>query len=58
MEVLPSTSTSLYGQGATGLGWHIVIYFETVDLPELWHTFCAVHNNMGATIVVDHMGRL
>ncbi len=39
------------------LGWHIVIYFEAVDLPELWHFFTAVHNDVGATIVVDHMGR-
>ena len=23
----------------TALGWHIVIYFEAVDLPELWHFF-------------------
>ena len=41
----------------TALGWHIVIYFEAVDLPELWHFFTAVHNEVGATIVVDHMGR-
>jgi len=41
----------------TKLGWHIVIYFEAVDLPELWQFFTAVHNDVGATIVVDHMGR-
>ncbi len=41
----------------TALGWHVVIYFEAVDLPELWHFFAAVHNDVGATIVVDHMGR-
>ncbi len=41
----------------TALGWHIVIYFEAVDLPELRHFFTAVHNDVGATIVVDHMGR-
>ena len=29
-----------------------------MDLPELWHFFSAVPNNMGATIVVDRMGRL
>ena len=39
------------------LGWHIVIYFEAVDLPELWHFFHAVHFEVGATVVVDHMGR-
>ena len=57
-EALPSTSTGLYGQGATALGWHIVIYFEAVDLPGLWQFFSAVPNNIGATIVVDRMGRL
>src|ERR1700731_5393381 len=35
------------------LGWHVVIYFEAVDLPELWDFFTA----LPATIVVDHMGR-
>ncbi len=35
------------------LGWHVVIYFEAVDLPELWDFFTALPN----TIVVDHMGR-
>jgi 2-pyrone-4,6-dicarboxylate lactonase len=30
------------------LGWHVVVYFEAVDLPELWDFF---------TVVVDHMGR-
>ena len=38
-------------------GWHVVIYFEAVDLPELWDFFTSVHNDAGATIVVDHMGR-
>ena len=42
----------------TAPGWHIIISFEAVDLPELWHFFSAVHNNVGATIVVDHIGRL
>ena len=38
-------------------GWHVVIYFEAVDLPELWDFFAAVHNDARTTIVVDHMGR-
>ncbi len=38
-------------------GWHVVIYFEAVDLPELWDFFTAVHNDAGVTIIVDHMGR-
>ena len=39
------------------LGWHVVIYFEAVDLPELWDFFTAVHDDLATTIVVDHMGR-
>jgi 2-pyrone-4,6-dicarboxylate lactonase len=35
------------------LGWHIVVYFEAVDLPELRDFFTA----LPATVVVDHMGR-
>jgi 2-pyrone-4,6-dicarboxylate lactonase len=35
------------------LGWHVVVYFEAVDLPELWDFF----TSLPTTIVVDHMGR-
>ena len=35
------------------LGWHIVVYFEAVDLPELWDFF----THLPTTVVVDHMGR-
>jgi 2-pyrone-4,6-dicarboxylate lactonase len=35
------------------LGWHVVIYFEAVDLPELWDFFTA----LPTLVVVDHMGR-
>jgi len=35
------------------LGWHVVIYFEAVDLPDLWDFFTA----LPTTVVVDHMGR-
>jgi 2-pyrone-4,6-dicarboxylate lactonase len=37
----------------TPLGWHVVIYFEAVDLPELYDFFTA----LPTTVVVDHMGR-
>ena len=36
------------------MGWHVVIYFEAQDLPELWEFFTA----LPTTVVVDHMGRL
>jgi 2-pyrone-4,6-dicarboxylate lactonase len=35
------------------LGWHVVVYFEAVDLPELRDFFTA----LPTTVVVDHMGR-
>ena len=35
------------------LGWHVVIYFEAQDLPELYDFFTA----LPITVVVDHMGR-
>lgn len=35
------------------LGWHIVVYFEAQDLPELWGFF----TGLPTTVVVDHMGR-
>lgn len=35
------------------LGWHVVVYFEAQDLPELWSFFTA----LPTVVVVDHMGR-
>lgn len=35
------------------LGWHVVIYFEAADLPELFDFFAG----LPTTLVVDHMGR-
>jgi 2-pyrone-4,6-dicarboxylate lactonase len=35
------------------LGWHIVIYFEAQELPELFDFF----TSLPTTVVVDHMGR-
>jgi 2-pyrone-4,6-dicarboxylate lactonase len=35
------------------LGWHVVVYFEAPDLPELVDLFAA----LPTTVVVDHMGR-
>ncbi len=35
------------------LGWHVVVYFEAHDLPELIDFFTA----LPTTVVVDHMGR-
>lgn len=35
------------------LGWHVVVYFEAQDLPQLWDFFTALRT----PVVVDHMGR-
>jgi 2-pyrone-4,6-dicarboxylate lactonase len=35
------------------LGWHVVVYFESRDLPLLWDFF----TGLPTTVVVDHMGR-
>ena len=35
------------------LGWHVVVYFEAQDLPELWDFFTSLPTD----VVVDHMGR-
>jgi 2-pyrone-4,6-dicarboxylate lactonase len=35
------------------LGWHVVIYFEAADLPELFDFFASLPTD----VVVDHMGR-
>ncbi|MBL8266329.1 MAG: amidohydrolase family protein [Steroidobacter sp.] len=35
------------------MGWHIVIYFEAQELPELYEFF----TSLPTTVVVDHMGR-
>ena len=40
-------------QRIAALGWHVVVYFEAQDLPELWDFF----TTLPTTVVVDHMGR-
>ncbi len=35
------------------LGFHVVVYFEAADLPELWDFF----TELPTTVVIDHMGR-
>jgi 2-pyrone-4,6-dicarboxylate lactonase len=39
------------------LGWHVVVYFEAQDLPELYDLFTAIADDLATTVVVDHMGR-
>ena len=47
-EVLTEIATRI-----APLGWHVVVYFEAADLPELWDFF----TTLPTTVVVDHMGR-
>jgi 2-pyrone-4,6-dicarboxylate lactonase len=47
-EVLAEIATRI-----APLGWHVVVYFEAVDLPELEAFFTSLPTD----VVVDHMGR-
>lgn len=47
-EVLQSIAAKI-----APLGWHIVIYFEAIDLPVLYEFF----TSLPTTVVFDHMGR-
>ena len=53
VDFTPREVLAEIAQRIAPLGWHVVIYFEAVDLPELWDFFTA----LPTTVVVDHMGR-
>ena len=53
VEVTPPEVLAEIAQRIAPLGWHVVIYFEAQDLPELWDFF----TTLPTTVVVDHMGR-
>lgn len=53
VDALPFDSLSTIAEKIKPLGWHIVIYFESQDLPELYDFF----TSLPTTVVVDHMGR-
>ncbi len=57
VDFTPKDELLEIAQRIKALGWHVVIYFEAVDLPELWDFFAAVHDEVGVPVVVDHMGR-
>ena len=48
----PETLKSLV-QRINRFGWHIVIYFEAPDLPDLFEFISSIET----TVVIDHMGR-
>jgi len=53
VDVTPRDELTEIASRVAELGWHIVVYFEAQDLPELWEFFTA----LPTTIVVDHVGR-
>ena len=53
VDALPTDSLTEIAAKIEPLGWHIVIYFEAQELPELYDFFTA----LPTTVVVDHMGR-
>jgi len=53
VDFTPKDELLEIAQRIAPLGWHVVVYFEAVDLPELWDFFAA----LPTTVVVDHMGR-
>jgi len=53
VDVLPRESLARIAERISALGWHIIVYFEARDLPELYDFFAA----LPTVVVVDHMGR-
>ncbi len=53
VEVLPRDELIEIAERIKPFGWHIVIYFEAQELPELYDFFTA----LPGIVVVDHMGR-
>jgi len=53
VDTLPREPLQIIAEKIKPLGWHIVIYFEAPELPELYDFFTA----LPTTVVVDHMGR-
>jgi 2-pyrone-4,6-dicarboxylate lactonase len=53
VDFTPKEELSEIARRVRELGWHVVVYFEARDLPELWDFFTA----LPTTVVVDHMGR-
>ncbi|MGQ0522589.1 MAG: amidohydrolase family protein [Betaproteobacteria bacterium] len=53
VDFTPREVLAEIAQRVAPLGWHVVVYFEAQDLPELWNFFTA----LPTIVVVDHMGR-
>ncbi|GAB2971963.1 amidohydrolase family protein [Amycolatopsis acidiphila] len=53
VDASPKEDLSTIAEKIAPLGWHIVLYFESADLPELEGFF----GSLPAPLVIDHMGR-
>jgi len=53
VDTVPRETLSRLAARVAPLGWHVVIYFEAAELPELYDFFAS----LPTPVVVDHMGR-
>ena len=53
VDASPKEDLATIAKKIAPLGWHVVIYFEAADLPDLQDFFTA----LPVPLVVDHMGR-
>jgi 2-pyrone-4,6-dicarboxylate lactonase len=53
VDFTPREVLAEIAQRIAPLGWHVVVYFEAQDLPQLWDFF----TSLPTIVVVDHMGR-
>ncbi|MFF0072597.1 amidohydrolase family protein [Streptomyces sp. NPDC005494] len=53
VDTSPKDDLRTIAEKVAPLGWHIVLYFESADLPELEGFF----GSLPAPLVIDHMGR-
>ena len=53
VDFTPRDELMEIAQRIAPLGWHVVVYFEARDLPELWDFFSVLPTQ----VIVDHMGR-
>jgi 2-pyrone-4,6-dicarboxylate lactonase len=53
VDTVPRETLASIAARVAPLGWHVVIYFEAAELPELYDFFAS----LAVTLVVDHMGR-
>ncbi|GAB3569063.1 amidohydrolase family protein [Amycolatopsis endophytica] len=53
VDAAPHEALSTIARKIAPLGWHVVLYFEAADLPELEAFF----GSLPAPLVIDHMGR-